>query len=218
MKSNYKKLFRTISRNWRLFLVVIILTTISGYLLSAYGLTKHYITTAEIYIESLDDQTALQKTATCELLFTSPQMYDTINDYLEYDFSYAEYEKMLDVKQMNGTQMLKITSDCDNSTASFRLMEKFLMVLPEVIENYKGNATYRIVREPVQPVEPVFPDDKIFTVGGAILGLIIAITGTIIIWKLDNTITFDDDITELFNIPLLGELPDFDNEIDYLGR
>lgn len=218
MQNNYKKLFRTISRNWRLFLVVIILTTISGYLLSAYGITKHYITTTELYIESLDDQAATQKTKTCELLFTSPQMYDTINNYLEYDFSYAEYEKMLKVEQLNGTQMLKITTDCDNSTASYRLMEKVLMVLPEVIENYKGNASFRIVREPLEPSEPSFPDDKIFTTGGAILGLIIAITGIIIIWKLDKTITMDDDITDLFDIPLLGKLPDFDNEIDYLGR
>lgn len=209
---------RTISKNWRLFLVVIILTTISGYLLSAYGLTKHYITTTEIYIESLDDQSAAQKATTCQLLFTSPQMYDTINDYLEIGFSYAEYEKMIEVKQINNTPMLRINVDCDNSDASYKLMNLYLEHLPEVITNYKENATFRIVRSAEEPSEPSFPDDRLFTIGGAALGILIAIVGTVAIWKLDNTITADDDITELYNIPLLGELPDFDNEIDYLGR
>lgn len=211
-------MLRTISKNWRLFLVVIILTTISGYLLSAYGITKHYITTSEIYIESLDDQLSVQKAATCQLLFTSPQMYDTLNDYLEYGFSYAEYEKMIHVEQINNTQMLKIEVDCNNSAASYKLMTMYLEHLPEVIVNYNEKATFRIVRDPEEPSKPAFPNDRIFTVGGAIIGIIIAITGTIVIWKLDNTITPDDDITELYNIPLLGELPDFDNEIDYLGR
>lgn len=145
-------------------------------------------------------------------------MYDTINDYLEYDFTYAEYDRMIDVKQVKGTQVLKVTVDCDNSPASYKLMTKFLSLLPEVIENYKGNASFRIVRDPIEPSAPSYPDDKIFTIGGALLGILIAVTGTIIIWKLDNTITVDDDLTELFNIPLLGELPDFDNEVDYLGR
>lgn len=194
------------------------MTTISGYLLSAYGLTKHYITTAEIYIESLDEQTAVQKATTCQLLFTSPQMYDTINDYLEYGFTYAEYEKMIKVKQINNTQLLKIQVDCDNSDASYKLMSIYLEHLNEVIVNYKENASFRIVRNPEEPSSPSFPDDKLFTIGGAVLGVLIAVIGTIAIWKLDNTITADDDITELFGIALLGELPDFDNEIDYLGR
>lgn len=145
-------------------------------------------------------------------------MYDTINDYLEYGFSYAEYEKMIHVEQINGTQMLKIKVDCDNSAASYKLMTMYLEHLPEVITNYKENATFRIVRNPEEPANPSFPNDRVFTIGGAIFGIIIAIIGTIAIWKLDNTITADDDITELYNIPLLGALPDFDNEIDYLGR
>ncbi len=145
-------------------------------------------------------------------------MYDTINDYLEYGFTYAEYESMIKVKQINNTQMLKIQVDCDNSDASYKLMTIYLEHLSEVIENYKENATFRIVRNPEEPSAPSFPDDKLFTIGGAVLGVLIAIIGTLAIWKLDNTITADDDITELFGIPLLGELPDFDNEIDYLGR
>lgn len=197
---------------------MIVIMSISGYLLSAYGLEKHYITTAEIYIKSLDEESGIQKAATCQLLFTSPQMYDTINENLESGFSYAEYEKMLHVEQLNETQVIRITSDCDNSNASYKLITKFIELLPTVIDKYSEKVTFDIVRNPVEPAEPSFPDERIFTVGGAVLGILTSIIGILIIWKLDNTITTDDDITELYGISVLGELPEFDNEIDYLGR
>lgn len=199
-------------------MVVIILTTISGYLLSAYGLDKHYITTAEVYIESLDSQSAAEKATTCGLLFTSPQMYDAINETIENPFSYAEFDRMIDVEQVSGTAMLRITTDCDNSYASFKLMNRLIELMPAVIENYKEKANFQLVRSPAEPSAPSFPNDKIFTLGGMIIGFVIAIIGTIIIWRLDNTITADDDITDVYGVPVLGELPDFDNEIDYLGR
>ncbi len=199
-------------------MVVVILTTISGYLLSAYVLEKHYVTTTEIYIESLDGEPASQKAATCQLLFTSPQMYDTINNYLEIDFTYAEYNEMISVKQINSTQMLRVSVDCDNSAASYKLMTLYLEHIPEVIRNYKENVSFRIINDPVEPTEPLFPNDALFTLIGASFGFLIAVTGILIIWRMDTTITSDDDITELFDIPLLGKLPDFDEEIDYLGR
>lgn len=192
--------------------------SISGYLLSAYGLEKHYLSSAELYIKSLDEESGIQKATTCQLLFTSPQMYDTINDNLESGFSYAEYEKMLHVEQINGTQVIRITADCDNSNAAYKLITKYIELLPTVIEKYNEQITFDIVRTPVEAAEPSFPDERMFTIGGAILGLIISIIGILIIWKMDNTITVDDDITELYGLAILGELPDFDNEVDYLGR
>ena len=125
---------------------------------------------------------------------------------------------MIKVEQINRTQMLKITVDCNNSHASYKLSEIILRVIPEVIDNYGANATYTVVRSPEEPSEPVFPDTDIFTAGGAIIGIIISIIGIIIIWKLDTTITSDDDLTEGYDIDILGEVPDFDNEVDYLGR
>ena len=93
LTSSYKKLIKTIQRNWKIFFVVIVLTTISGYLLANYGLTKHYHTITELYIKSEDSETDAQKAATCQLLFTSPQMYNTLNLQLEQGFTYAEYAR-----------------------------------------------------------------------------------------------------------------------------
>ncbi len=218
LSSSYKKLVKTIQRNWKIFFVVIVLTTISGYLLASHGLTKHYHTITELYIESLDEETDAQKATTCQLLFTSPQMYNTINLQLQQGFTYAEYDEMLTVEQVNGTRMLRITVDCDTSSVSYQLSEIILRVIPVVIHNYGEEASYTVMRNPVEPSDPVFPDENLFIIAGALVGFVISLIGIIIIWKLDNTITADDELSEAYDIDILGEIPDFDNEVDYLGR
>ncbi len=218
LSSSYKKLVKTIQRNWKIFFVVIVLTTISGYLLASHGLTKHYHTITELYIESLDEETDAQKATTCQLLFTSPQMYNTINLQLQQGFTYAEYDEMLTVEQVNGTRMLRITVDCDTSSVSYQLSEIILRVIPVVIHNYGEEASYTVMRNPVEPSDPVFPDENLFIIAGALVGFVISLIGIVIIWKLDNTITADDELSEAYDIDILGEIPDFDNEVDYLGR
>ncbi len=218
LQSSYKKLVKTVERNWKIFFVVIVLTTISGYLLANYGITKHYETVSEIYIESLDEETDSQKAATCQLLFTSPQMYNALNIRLERGFTYAEYDEMLTIEQVNKTRLLRITVDRDKSSDSYRMNTLILDIIPSVISNYGEQADFVIMRSPIEPSKPVFPDENIFIMGGALIGLTISVIGILIIWKLDNTITADDDLTEGYDIDILGEIPDFDEEVDYLGR
>lgn len=213
-----KKLLRIIRRNWRMAVVVIILMTICGYVLAAYGLQKHYITTAEIYIESTDGTSSSEKAETCALLFTSPQMYNVVNSTLVSGFSYAEFDRMVSINKKNGTQILEISTDCDNSDASYKLMTKFLDLMPSVVDSYRAEAKITVMRDPVQPSEPSFPDEKMFTIMGAVFGTVLSVLAILLIWRLDNSITAEDDLTQMYNIPVLGEIPDFDREVDYLGR
>ncbi len=218
MKKEIRKLLRTFQKNWRLALVLIILTTITGYILSAYTLKKHYITTAQIYIESLDEESSTQKAATCVLLFSSPQMYNNINETLVSGFSYTEYENMLKVTQKNGTQLIDVSADCDNSDASYKLLVKYIDMMPKILDEYGVKAEITIVRDPAEPKSPSFPNDSLFTICGAAVGIVISLAAILLIWRLDQSITQDDDLTEEYGIAVLGQIPDFDNEVDYLGR
>ena len=213
-----KKLWITIKNNWRIALVVTIMLAISGYILASYGLQKHYVTNAEIYVYSTDQVPAAEKTATVSLLITSPIMYEAINENLVTKFSYAELSRLISVEQQNGTQVIKTSFDCETSSDSYKLAEIYLSQLQYVVDQYEANAKIQVIGSPVQPQRPEFPDERIFAGIGAAIGFIISAIGIFIIWKLDNTITSADNITEQYNVPVIGELMDFDDEIDYLGR
>lgn len=198
--------------------VVVVLMTICGYVLAAYGMKKHFVTTSEIYIESTDGTAPSEKADTCMLLFTSPQMYNAVNETLASGFSYAEFDKMFSVKKKSDTQILEISTDCDNSDASYKLMLRFMELMPSVIDSYNAGASFTVLREPTQPSEPSFPNETAFAACGSAIGIAISVLAVIVIWKLDNSITADDNLLEQYNLTVLGEVPDFDSEIDYLGR
>ncbi len=219
MKRNeIKRLGVTLKNNWRIALVVIIMMSISGYILAGYGMKKHYITTSDIYIESTDSVPAAEKAATAALLFTSPKMYDAVNDNLRTRFSYTELSKIIKVEQKNGTQIITATFDCETSSESYKLAEMYLALIQGVLDSYEANVTTQVISAPVEPQKPAFPDEFTFTVIGGSIGFLISLIGLFIIWRLDNTITSADNITEQYGVPVIGELMDLDNEIDYLGR
>ncbi|MBO6231868.1 MAG: hypothetical protein J6O50_15015 [Ruminiclostridium sp.] len=217
-KNELKKLWITIKNNWRIALVVTIMMTISGYVLASYGMTKHFITTSDIYVESTDSVPSAEKAQTVALLFTSPKMYDAINENLVTKFSYAELEKLISVEPKNGTQIISARFDCETSSDSYKLAEIYLGQVQFVLDEYEANAKIQVLSNPVEPQRPDFPDERVFAVVGGSIGAIISIIGIAVIWKLDNTITAADNITEQYGVPVIGELMDFDNEIDYLGR
>ncbi|MBP5606560.1 MAG: hypothetical protein J6X60_13640, partial [Ruminiclostridium sp.] len=219
MKINQlKKLGITLKNNWRVAVVTTVMMAICGYVFALYGMTKHYMTYTDIYIESTDSTRSDEKAATAALLFTSPKMYDSINDMLRTKLSYAELDRMIDVTANKDTQIISASFDCETSADSYRLSEVFLSRVQTVLDDYGANASIRIISYPAEPRRPEFPDENLFAMIGAGLGAVISVTGLIVIWRLDNTITAADNITEQYNVPVIGELMDFDNEIDYLGR
>ena len=125
---------------------------------------------------------------------------------------------MIKVVPKNGTQIITATFDCETSSDSYKLSEVYLGQIQMVLDEYEADAKIEIIATPVEPQRPEFPDERLFTAIGAAIGVILSITGILVIWKLDNTITSADNITEEYGVPVIGELMDFDNEIDYLGR
>lgn len=219
MKRNrFKRLINTFVSNWRIMVVVIVLTTISSYLLSAYGLTKHYITNMNVIITDGSGNSDPVNAATAVLLFRSPNMYNTLNDGLETKHTYEEYDNAFAVTQEPGTGFLKIEVDASTPEKSLALANRYLDAMPEVLGGYIEKSGITIISEPVAPTTPVFPNDGLFVLIGLAAGVLISIIGIFIIWALDNTITSADNLSEQYNIPVLGELMDFDTEIDYLGR
>ena len=217
-KNKFKKLLNTIRNNWKIAVVAVVLTTISGYLLSAYGITKHYITTFDVMVTDENGKPDPVSATTAALLFKSPNIYNEMNEGLQVRFSYQEYENMIEISQESGTGILKAQIDMSTAENSCKLAEIYLKAMPKVLSAYIENSGITVISAPKMPEAPVFPNDLLFVGIGFGAGLLISVIGILIIWKLDNTITSVDNLTEEYNVPVLGELMDFDREIDYLGR
>ena len=68
-----------------------------------------------------------------------------------------------------------------------------------------------IIRTAKVPAAPISPDKMRNTLIGFVVGLIAACVIAILLELIDTTIKSDEDLAELYKIPVFAEIPDFEN-------
>lgn len=68
------------------------------------------------------------------------------------------------------------------------------------------------IRTAKEPTSPVSPNKMSNTFMGATIGFVLACVIVILLDLIDTTIKSDDDITEIYKIPVFAEIPDFESQ------
>ncbi len=225
-KRRAAKFFGIFFANWRMALVAVVLCAASAYVLSQYVLEKHYISTAQIFVERTEEENhtaeeisaSQQFAANVVMVLQSPQLYDRLNASLEGAYSPEQYRKMLDITREPGTQIIAIEADCGDPVSAFNLALTMTEISPSVIRDFMGYGVVKVVTSPDLPTSPAFPDVDMFTAVGALIGLALSLVGVLIIWLSDKTISPVDDITAEYNVPVFAEIVDFEARISDRDR
>lgn len=207
-------------------LVAVVLCMATGYVLSEYVLEKHFVSTAQLFIERTEEQSqtaeeisaSQQLAANAVLVLKSPLMYDRLNQSFEETFSAAEYDKMITVSRQAGTQIIDIKTDCNAALSAYYLAEALTELSPEVISGFIGYGVVKVMKSPDLPTAPAFPSVEGFMALGALAGLLLSIIGVLIIWLTDKTISPEDDILTEYNVPVFAEIIDFEARIPERGK
>jgi capsular polysaccharide biosynthesis protein len=82
------------------------------------------------------------------------------------------------------------------------------------IEVYSKHFDYGqigVIRTAKEPGSPISPDKMRSALIGAAIGLILACVISILLELIDTTIKPDEDLSEIYKVPVFAEIPDFDN-------
>ena len=82
------------------------------------------------------------------------------------------------------------------------------------IEVYSKHFDYGqigIIRTAKEPAAPYSPDKVKNTLIGAAIGLILACIISVLLELIDTTIKPDEDLSEIYKVPVFAEIPDFDS-------
>ena len=128
---------------------------------------------------------------------------ESLQECVTYNFS-----------EKNGT-VIYVTVRTNDAALSYRIIDVIVQHLPEfVISQYKlagGNSmVFSLINTPVMPEKPVASNLRmIFTALGGIAfaGICVAIIAFIALS--DNRIKKEDDLTNRYNAPVLGVIPNF---------
>lgn len=190
-----------------------------------YSATGSVIVTNGSIINNNASDTASQ-TSSKNVSYTdinaSLQLADTINDILNTNdiykllsneeqnrYSYSNLKGRSTVKRRSTDSLfIDVTFTASTPEEAQRLANRFLKLAPEYIANYIPSANAAVTTSPDMAVK-TYPRTSFLTAAAALIGVIIAFAVVYILSLFNNSINSEEDITDNYDIALLGNIPDF---------
>lgn len=160
-------------------------------------------------ITTSDISASLNLIDTCVDILSSPGIYKELSSmYPKY--SYRELQDAFNVKEKkSGSMFINITFENSNSSDTENILKSFMEICPRYITDVL-HQTEVTPMENADTVSQISPRKGYTTLFAGIIGAILTAVIIVIIDLSDQAIKSEEDFVKLFNVPLLGTVPDFE--------
>lgn len=117
--------------------------------------------------------------------------------------------KVISMSAVNNTEVLKIEAETKNANVSARICTLITEVAPEVLQRVVKAGSVEVIGEAVPAYVPSSPRLMLNCVIGFLLGGVVSVLYFLIRHFLDTSIKDGEDLKKRFDLPILGEIPDF---------
>lgn len=146
-------------------------------------------------------------------LAREPLVLDAVRGQLGLNESLADLQKRVGTRVEPDTVMLSISVDGPSPDASAQvanaIANQLATTVAELTPKRGGEDTVRatVTTAAVPPERPSFPNPVLFTLGGALAGLVLASASWVAKEALNTRIRSGDDLALVTDLPVLGEVP-----------
>lgn len=112
----------------------------------------------------------------------------------------------------DGTFYITISVTGDDPAKCANVANQVADMCNEVFHDYFAWGQLGVIRAARVPGAPFAPNKVQNTLIGLVVGLVAACLISILLELIDTTIKADDDLAEIYKIPVFAEIPDFENE------
>ena len=162
------------------------------------------------YLSGADLNAAQRLVNTYVNIAKSNTVLSKISQSLNGEYSPEALSGMLTASQLNQTEIFCIYVKNTNPAEAARIANAAAHVAPDVIAGLIDGTSARVIDYAKEPRTPTSPDYKRNATLGGVGGLlVILIILTIMVLK-DTRIRDENDLTDLFSLPILGRIPDFE--------
>ena len=215
-------IFRTHLKHIKLIIIGSVLMFILGYLFAATLIPKKYTSSVQLYVEnrannsdslsSSDISVAQQLVDTCSIIFTSDSVIDKLSSDSNISYSSSALKSMISVGAVNNTEIMKITITCSNPDDAKYIATKMRDVCISEYERIISTGTITAVDTPKKNTTPSSPTPIKYGLLGFLIGLFITCLMIILKELFDTRVKPDDNLSEMYNIPVFAEIMDFENK------
>lgn len=208
-------------RKWWVIAIFVVVAFFASLFYTISFVTPMYRASISIYVnntkgaENLDNLSSADLSAAQRLVNTyisiakSDRVLDKLAEALDGKYATEELKGIISAEQMNGTEIFYIHAVCDEPKEAARIANAAAMVAPVEISNLIEGTSARVIDSATVPTDRYSPSYSKAGIIGVIVGVALALTLLVLLFLQDTHIKSENDLTELFSVPILGRIPEF---------
>lgn len=219
-----QKLVQACLRKWWLFVVAAVIAGMLSFWYTACFVTPVYRASVTAYVNNIrrgEDITyisgtnlmaAQQLVATYIQIIGSDAVLARVAEEAELDLLPKDIRKIMSAKQVGETELFQVSVLHPDPVEAAKIANAIAEIAPQEIETYVAGTSAKIIDYAKVPESPASPSLAKNCVVGAMFGIMLVLAGVTLHFLFDVRIKSEEDLTSLFDIPVLGQIPVFVTE------
>lgn len=206
-----------IRRRWVLILAAGILCGAAVGLFTLFFIEPVYEAKVSMYVYNAERQNSSITTSelsaskslvdTYIVILKSNTVLNAVINALELPYSEKELNSMIRASAMSNTEAFEIIISNTDPELAQKIANSLADIAPEQIVRVVKAGSVEVIDYAKKPEKPASPSIKKNTAIGLIIGIVICFGIFLILQIFDNAIWLEEDLTKLFEIPVLGSIP-----------
>ena len=161
------------------------------------------------YISASNLATSQQLVNTYKNIITSDSVLEVVAERLNMGYTAKDIRAMLTAAQVEETEIFEVYITHPDPVVAAQIANTVAEVAPAMIAEVVEGSSTKIIDYAKVPESRHSPSYKKNVLVGAMLGMVMALGYLTLAYLLDVRIRDDEDLTEYFDQPLLGQIPAF---------
>ena len=216
------KLFMAYLHKWWLILLCALVVGGGALLYTMKFITPLYQASITIYVNNVRSgeridyisgsnlQASQQLVSTYANIIQSDTVLSKVIEEAGVNYTPDQMRGLLSTKQVGGTELFNVYVTHSDPKMAAYLVNTVASVAPAEIETFVEGSSTKIIDYAKVPASPCSPSYSRNTVVGALIGGVLAVIYVTLRCLLDVRIKEEEDLASLFDYPVLGHIPHFD--------
>lgn len=139
----------------------------------------------------------------------SDRVLQKVAETLGGDYTVKDLQEMFSAAQVGDTEIFELSVDSPDPEEAARVANTMAAVVPEEIASVIEGSSARVIDYAKVPEDPYTPSYKKNILMGALIGCFLALAYLTVAYLLDVRIKDGEDLNKNFDLPVLGQIPDF---------
>ena len=217
-----RKLLMVYLRNWWIILLSGLVMASVVLLVTKVAITPLYRATVSVYVNNSKNTQDVNSIST-STLSASQQLVNTyvniiqservlskvVEDLEVDDITTDDLRDMMSASQVSSTEIFNINITYDSPEMAAEIANTIARVSPDEIAAVVEGSSAQIIDYAIVPTTHYSPSYQRNTLLGGVIGIMLAVAFVTLGFLLDVRIKDEEDLTQLFTIPVLGQIPSF---------